>query len=156
MKKLILQIKIYKKTKKCCITLKNVIFVHGHKRNLSVVLLNGQVTLNGFYNMIFKRVYYKIYRKVTSGYCLIIKSYIIMYSELQSTFIGLNECCEFTGYSKSAIYQKTCRKEIPHYKRGSKLLFKKSEILDWINAGRVETVEEACQQFDATFVKGRV
>ena len=46
---------------------------------------------------------------------------------------------KYLDLKQSTIYALTCRKEIPHYKRGKKLYFKKSEIDKWIETGRVLT-----------------
>ncbi len=44
-----------------------------------------------------------------------------------------------TGLSKSAIYQKTCSRnagppELPHYRQGKRLYFRKSEIVKWLTS----------------------
>jgi excisionase family DNA binding protein len=44
-------------------------------------------------------------------------------------FINCAEVCDLTGYTKSSIYLKTMKKEIPHYKIGRKVLFKYDEIM---------------------------
>lgn len=50
---------------------------------------------------------------------------------------------ELTGLSRSAIYQKTCSShgaapELPHFKRGKRLYFRKSEIVAWLTERRVK------------------
>src|SRR3954469_10373201 len=47
-----------------------------------------------------------------------------------------------TGLSKSAVYQKTCSRngeppELPHYKQGKRLYFRRSEIMSWLTRRRV-------------------
>lgn len=42
---------------------------------------------------------------------------------------------ELTGLARQSIYQKCHNKTIPHYKRGGKLYFSKSELRDWIKSG---------------------
>lgn len=44
-----------------------------------------------------------------------------------------------------AIYQKVHRHEIPHYKMGIRLLFKREEIDKWVEAQRVPTDNEIRQ-----------
>jgi predicted DNA-binding transcriptional regulator AlpA len=48
-----------------------------------------------------------------------------------------------TGLSKSAIYQKTCSRsgeppELPHFKQGKRLYFRRSEIMQWLTQNRVK------------------
>jgi predicted DNA-binding transcriptional regulator AlpA len=48
-----------------------------------------------------------------------------------------------TGISRSAIYQKTCSRngeapELPHFKRGKRLYFRRSEIVAWMTEHRVK------------------
>ncbi len=54
---------------------------------------------------------------------------------------------EYTGFSQKQIYKLTSTRAIPHYKpSGRKLFFKKDEIDEWINLGRVDTVSELNSQ----------
>ena len=48
------------------------------------------------------------------------------------TPIHLNEAVIFTGLTKATIYRYVRQKDIPHYKKGNRLYFFKSEISDWI------------------------
>lgn len=50
---------------------------------------------------------------------------------------------ELTGLSRSAIYQKTSSRhgeppELPHYKTGKRLYFKRSEIVQWMTQNKVK------------------
>jgi len=54
----------------------------------------------------------------------------------ETLIFGLNECSEFTGYSKSAIYARTSTNAIPFFKRDGKILFRRDEILDWLQEGK--------------------
>lgn len=56
-------------------------------------------------------------------------------------FLCLSEACELTGLSKSSIYRLTSEKQIPHIKRGGKLLFKREEIIKWIESAK-QNVEQ--------------
>lgn len=53
--------------------------------------------------------------------------------------------CEFLNLSASTVYRKTSKNEIPHFKRGGKLYFKKSELIVWIEEGRQKTQKEIDQ-----------
>ena len=54
----------------------------------------------------------------------------------ETPIFGLNECSEFTGFSKSAIYARTSTGAIPFFKRDGKILFRRDEILDWLQEGK--------------------
>lgn len=49
---------------------------------------------------------------------------------------------QFLGLAKSTLYQKTSSREIPHFKRGRKLYFKRSELIKFIEKGKQTTVSE--------------
>lgn len=51
--------------------------------------------------------------------------------------IFVDEASILTGLSKSTIYLKTSTNKIPHMKRGGKLYFKRSELLTWIEEGKI-------------------
>ena len=62
---------------------------------------------------------------------------------LNKPVLSLNECAALTGFRPSHLYGLTHKKAIPHYKCGSKLIFKRQEIEDWLTSNRVTTGEEA-------------
>lgn len=51
-------------------------------------------------------------------------------------YLSLTEVCDLTGLSKSTVYQLTHTKQIPHLKRGGKLLFNRQEITGWLESAR--------------------
>lgn len=73
----------------------------------------------------------------------------------ENQIIGLTEVKHLTGYSSSAIYQKTSKNEIPHFKRDNKLFFRRDDIVSWITANPVETVVEFSQKMDEKLTKRR-
>lgn len=50
-------------------------------------------------------------------------------------FLSLSEASELTGQSKSTIYRLTSERQIPHIKRGGKLLFNRLELIAWLQSG---------------------
>lgn len=58
------------------------------------------------------------------------------------TVLDLDETALFTGCSKGSLYNLTSNRQIPCYKRGNKLYFKKSELEDWMLQDRVMTAAE--------------
>jgi excisionase family DNA binding protein len=57
-------------------------------------------------------------------------------------FLTITQAAELIGLKKPTIYSKTSQKEIPHFKRGKKLYFKRSELEQWLISGRVLTNTE--------------
>jgi len=52
------------------------------------------------------------------------------------------EMCDFLGIAQSTGYQRVSRGEIPHFKKGRRLYFRKSELVAWIESGRRKTTED--------------
>ena len=67
--------------------------------------------------------------------------------------IGLKAVCELTGYSKPAIYQRTSKGLIPHFRRDGRLLFRRDEIINWLTEHRVETQDEYLRRLDAKLLQ---
>ena len=59
--------------------------------------------------------------------------------------INVQEAAGVTGHSVYTLYEKTCRKEVPHYKKGKRLYFRATELMKWITQGRVKTRTEIQQ-----------
>jgi len=56
--------------------------------------------------------------------------------------ISINEVAKLTSLTKSTIYVYVQRNFIPFYKKGSRLKFFKSEIIEWIKTGKKKTLKE--------------
>ncbi len=56
--------------------------------------------------------------------------------------VSVAEAAKITGLAVNTIYDKSHRREIPHYKKGKRLYFRPSELLAWIANGRVMTQQE--------------
>lgn len=52
-------------------------------------------------------------------------------------FTDIEGAMRITGLSASAIYKMTARLELPFYKPAGKLLFKISELVNWIELSKV-------------------
>ena len=85
-----------------------------------------------------------------------------MVSEIQKTnrqqeailpeVISIDEAAEFFRVSKSRMYQLTSRNEVPHYKQGSRVLFRRSELLAWLTKFKqtdIAAANESCDSFMA-------
>lgn len=60
--------------------------------------------------------------------------------------MNINEVAKFLDESVQSIYSRTSRRTIPFYKKGKKLLFKKTEILDWLEGQKKKTVSELMEE----------
>ncbi len=68
---------------------------------------------------------------------------------LQKEILDMKEAAGYLNLSTSALYKMTSRKELPHYvPGGKKIYFKKSELNEWINGGRVESLNQFSQEVD--------
>ena len=59
--------------------------------------------------------------------------------------LNLNQAAEYVSLSKSAIYKKTSERNIPHFKKGKKLYFKKRELDNWLTSMKISTKDEIDQ-----------
>lgn len=62
--------------------------------------------------------------------------------ENQSTLINVQEAAALLNLAVTTLYEKTSEKLIPHYKHGKKIMFKKSELLAWVESRKVPTIHE--------------
>lgn len=59
-----------------------------------------------------------------------------------SEILDVKQAAEFLRLKVTTIYEKTSRKLIPHFKKGNKLLFKRSELEAWVSEGKVKPSSE--------------
>ncbi len=57
------------------------------------------------------------------------------------TYLTIIELCDLTGLKKATIYAKRSRRELPAYKFGRELRFKRSEVDAWINSKQLTCLE---------------
>lgn len=56
--------------------------------------------------------------------------------------LTFEDAVTLTGLSRSSLYKKTSRKEVPHYRQGKLLYFDKKELEAWMRENKVATVSE--------------
>lgn len=71
------------------------------------------------------------------------------------TILNSGEVALFTGLSLGRIYRLTCDREIPHYKRGNRLYFRKSELEEWLLETKVKTSDEIASEADTYTARRR-
>lgn len=60
--------------------------------------------------------------------------------------LNVQEAAALLSLAVPTLYEKTSTRIIPHYKHGKKLLFKKSELLAWIESTKRKTIHEIKQE----------
>jgi excisionase family DNA binding protein len=56
--------------------------------------------------------------------------------------MNVEQAAKFLDYEISTLYEKTSKKEIPHTKKGNRLHFYRSELIEWLKTGKVKTRSE--------------
>jgi len=62
--------------------------------------------------------------------------------------LSIAEVSEMLNISKSTVYGMNNRRVIPFIKQGKKVYYKRSEILEWLNRGRIKTQKEIEDEAD--------
>ena len=76
-------------------------------------------------------------------------------SPLPDELLTISEAAQFLNLSVPTLYSKVSRREIPVNKQGKRLYFYKSELADWIKAGRKQTAAEISQAAERYGTTGR-
>lgn len=66
--------------------------------------------------------------------------------QMPDELLTISEAAKFLNLSVPTLYCKVSRQEIPVNKQGKRLYFYKSELADWIKAGRKKTASEIRQE----------
>jgi len=56
--------------------------------------------------------------------------------------IDVQAAAKLLNLSLPSLYRKTHHREIPHYKRGNRLYFFQSELIKWIESGKILSQKE--------------
>ena len=76
-------------------------------------------------------------------------------SEQPEKFLNVEEAAIYLKISKSHLYKLTMNRRIPYYKPSKIILFKKSELDDWIKRFRVQTEEEIDKEAEIYLMKNK-
>ena len=63
-----------------------------------------------------------------------------------SDVININTARKLLNYSKSTLYSKISKDQIPVYSRGRPLIFSRKELLTWLKDGRPKMTDEYLQK----------
>jgi excisionase family DNA binding protein len=56
--------------------------------------------------------------------------------------LDIKQAAEFLKLKINTLYEKTSRRLVPFFKKGNKLYFRKDELQQWIQNGKVKTQDE--------------
>jgi len=69
---------------------------------------------------------------------------------------GIDLAMRITGLAKQTIYDKTAKHLIPHSKiGGKKIIFRKSQLLQWIDENRILTDKEELKQTNQFIINSK-
>lgn len=69
--------------------------------------------------------------------------------------LNLDQATEYLSLSKSTLYKFTSQREIPHFKKGKKIYFRKKELDDWLTQLRIATKDEIEQEAINYLIKNK-
>jgi len=78
---------------------------------------------------------------------------VINEAQQQKEIMKLTDVAEMLGLSKQTLYGKTSRREIPFYKLGRSVYFKRDEIIAWALKNKQLTMEEIEKEADSYIAK---
>jgi excisionase family DNA binding protein len=84
------------------------------------------------------------------------KSFLLEQSNKKDELLTIDEAAKLIKLSKATIYGLVHKKSIPHCKKGKRLYFQKSELLEWIQSGRKATVDTLDSKVNGYLLKNRI
>lgn len=61
---------------------------------------------------------------------------------MDKNFVNVTQACDYMGIKKSTLYSLTSNKKITHYKIGKLLVFKISDLNEFIESKKVTSIDE--------------
>jgi excisionase family DNA binding protein len=63
--------------------------------------------------------------------------------DAENDLMTIEELAALVNMAVTSIYGLIRRRQIPHIKRGKRLIFEKTKIIEWLQSGRQNTVSDA-------------
>lgn len=60
--------------------------------------------------------------------------------------LDVKQAANFLRLQVTTLYEKTSQRTIPHFKKGNKLYFNRTELQTWVEEGKVKTTSELQSQ----------
>lgn len=67
--------------------------------------------------------------------------------------LTIKEAASFLDLAVPTLYKLTSNREIPFFKRGKRVYFRREELLKWVENGRRMTKEELAREVEASLIK---
>ena len=64
----------------------------------------------------------------------------------ENEIMNLSQAATYMSLSKSTMYKHTSTREIPHFKRGKRVYFKKTDLDEWLTKNKIISREEIEQK----------
>lgn len=77
-------------------------------------------------------------------------------SSTEDIFMNINETAKFIDLTVPTVYGLVHKNRLPFIKKGKRLYFLKSEILEWLKSGKHQTKSELENQADAYLLKNKL
>jgi len=58
------------------------------------------------------------------------------------TFLDVDQAASFLGIAKATLYGKCSKLSVPHFKKGKKLYFHQSELIEYLKSGKRKTIQD--------------
>jgi excisionase family DNA binding protein len=71
-----------------------------------------------------------------------LKENLLTKPDESNKLFNVKETASFLNLAVQTVYGFTSNRNIPFIKKGKKLYFKKSDLLNWINEGKKESIQE--------------
>lgn len=60
----------------------------------------------------------------------------------QDEILNIDQACQLLNLAKQTVYSLTSQRKLPFFKRSKKLYFRRSELMQWILAGKKKSTAE--------------
>ena len=60
----------------------------------------------------------------------------------ENDILNVEDVAKIMSIKKSTVYNLTCKRQIPYFKRGGRIYFDRVEITEWIRNDRRKTIKE--------------
>jgi excisionase family DNA binding protein len=64
----------------------------------------------------------------------------------QGDLLTIQEAASFLNLSKHTLYNKVNKSELPYMKKGKRLYFSRTELVDYIKSGKISSIQEIQEQ----------
>ncbi len=71
----------------------------------------------------------------------------------EEQFLNVTKASKFLDIAKPTIYAKCSKLQIPHFKKGKKLYFRKKELIEWLLSGKRKTTQQIQSETEEFLVK---